>query len=553
MTSFSWQSRAAALKTLNDQHFDLIVIGGGITGAGVLRDAAMRGLRTLLLEKGDFASGTSSRSSKLVHGGLRYLKQYDFALTREACHERNLLVRQNPHLVKPIPFLFPIYDSDPEGPIMVRAGMWLYEALSGFQNVERHRMLSTQEALEIAPDLKQTGLRGAAFYYDAAVDDVRLTLETIKSGVRHESVALNYVRVIDFLYDTGKVIGVKLLDTLDGRALQTHGGTFINASGIWVDEVRNLDARHRPELRPTKGIHMVIPAAKIKQDATVAFSGPDGRLLFAIPWGEVTLIGTTDTFFNDDLDHIHSEIADVDYLLQAIDHTFPNAGVTPKDVIATFAGARPLVRAGSEDESASAISREHQIFQDPSGLVSIAGGKLTTYRTMARELVDRVVKLLPSDRQKGLLPCRTEDPLTGQMVDVGQTTEALIGVGYPAVVAEHLVSTYGAKVPQVLAICETIASGTTPLHPDQGYLRGEVIYAIRQEAAIRLVDVLTRRLRFSIWVPCQGLDIAEDVSSMMARELGWDDVRRQAELAMFRQEISQAYRPIDEAPSPDNS
>lgn len=563
MIPFSYQTRAQALQQLKqhadgkpeDHPYDLIVIGGGITGAGVLRDATLRGMKTLLLEKNDFASGTSSKSSKLVHGGLRYLKQFEFALTRESCVERNLLTRLNPHLVKPIPFVFPVYQGDKDGMLAIRTGMWLYEMLSGFQNHERHKMLSVQKTLEQIPDLNAEGLKGSAYYFDAAVDDVRLTLETIKSAIPRGGTALNYAPVTGFLYDppqteTGtkppnaRVCGVRFEDRLTGTVYEARGRVVLNATGVWVDEVRELDAHHRKDVRPSKGIHIVVPSSRVRQKATLAFTSfQDKRLMFAIPWGDVTLIGTTDTFFDGSPEDSASNDVDVDYVLAATNHVFPNAKLTEKDLVSAWAGLRPLIAPPEGVSDAGAVSREHQIFEDSSGLLSIAGGKLTTYRRMAAELVDRAIVRLPADLKRALGPCATDQPLTGKPVEVDATVARLQALGQPESVAQHLVHSYGSSAEEVLELCRSHPQGLALLQQGQGFLAGEVLNAVRHESALHLTDLLTRRMRFAVWVPGQGLPVAETASRLMAEELGWDEAVRGSELAQFEREVKQFYRP----------
>lgn len=545
MTPFSISTRATALAKLPEQQFDLIVIGGGITGVGVLRDATLRGLKTLLVERHDFASGTSSKSSKLVHGGLRYLKQFEFALTRESCQERNLLVKLNPHLVKPIPFVFPVYKGDKDGMLALRTGMWLYEVLSGFQNHELHKMLSVHQTLEQIPGLNPEGLKGSAYYYDAAVDDVRLTLETVKSAVRAGGSALNYTSVTGFLYDAQqKVAGVRLEDHLTGQSHEALGTVVLNATGVWVDEVRTLDAPHRKDLMPSKGIHVVVPSHRLNQKATLAFTAvQDRRLMFSIPWGDVTLIGTTDTFFDQSPDDPGTDAVDVSYVLKAANHIFPGANLTEADIVSTFAGLRPLIAPPEGVENASAVSREHQIFEDKSGLLSIAGGKLTTYRRMAIELVDKASTRLSPERRKELGPCVTDQPLSGEIVDVAALVARLKAEGQPEVVAEHLVSSYGSEAPAVLELCKSTPNGLAVLQQGQGFLQGEVIYAVRYESALHLTDLLTRRMRFAVWVPGQGRPVAEQVSRVMAHELRWDEGTRKEELHLFDEEVRRSYRP----------
>ena len=544
MITFSAQYRTNVMPRIGGMSFDLLVIGGGITGAGVFRDAALRGMKVLLVEKDDFASGTSSKSSKLVHGGLRYLKEYDFGLTRESCLERNLLIRQNPHLVEPIPFVYPIYRGDKEGPAMVKAGMLLYEALGGFRNYRRHRMLTRDETLEMIPDLNPEGLRGAAYYYDAAVDDARITLENIKSGVREGGIALNYVAAIGFLRDKGRIGGLVLRDMTTWRTYQVRGRVVVNATGVWVNAVRDLDTPGERTLSPTKGVHIVVPSARIRQNATLAFRNPvDGRQLFSIPQGDMTLIGTTDTFFNGDADAIEALWDDVDYLLDAANAAFPEANLGRDDLVSVFSGVRPLV-APRQEADAGAISREHEIYEDPSGLVSIAGGKLTTYRLMAKELVDLAASRLPAARRRRLGPCVTERSLASRVLDIDAEVGYFEEKGLSTAVARHLVRAYGSDARAVFSLCQKIPDGLTPIEPNAPYLAGEVVHAVRHESALTVTDVLTRRLRAAIWLPGQGVASAERVSRLMAPELEWTEEERAAQVARYLEVVKRFYQPV---------
>ena len=552
MLRFSPRTRRSDVQAAEQTHFDLIVVGGGINGAGVLRDASLRGLKCLVIEKDDFASGTSSKSSKLIHGGLRYLKHFDFLLTRESCVERNLLTQQNPHLVEPIPFLFPIYETDKEGPFLVGLGMWIYEALSSFNNYRRFKMLKPSQCKELAPDLDISGLKGAAYYYDAWADDARLVLESIKSGVRAGGVAFNHMEVTAFEKEHGSVVGVKVKDHITGETHIFHSQVVLNATGTWVDATRGMDHNIAASvLKPTKGVHIVVPRERIKQDPTLAFSTvPDRRLMFSIPWGKVLIIGTTDTHYEGSRDEVTATTEDVDYILAATNRVFPDANLTYDDVISTFAGLRPLVAAEDTDDP-GAISREHQIFEDPSGLISIAGGKLTTYRLMARELVDRVIDRLPEAQRLQTKPCVTDQPICGVRLDVPAEIERLKAQGFDEETADRLIRTYGPDAYEVLAVADELDDGRAPIQPGESYLRGELIYAARREAAYSLADVLTRRLRMALWTAGQGLEIAEEASRLLATELGWSEPQRLAEVQAYVDWIARHHRPVPtKEPSP---
>lgn len=546
MVPFSQSTRQVVLDGVQTPLWDLIIVGGGITGAGVLRDAATRGMRVLLLEKNDFSSGTSSKSSKLIHGGLRYLKQFHFGLTREACLERNLLARNNPHLVEPLPFLLPIYRGDKDGAMVVNLAMWTYEILSGFRNHKRFKMLTAQQCLEMAPDLKQEGLRSGAFYYDAWVDDSRLVLESIKAGVREGGQALSQVEVTGLRKNAeGQVTGVFARDILADKNYEISAHVVLNATGTWVDSLRNMDRTGSSQVvRPTKGVHIIVSHSRIRQNPTLAFPAvQDHRLLFSIPQDDVIILGTTDTDFDGNKDEVTATAEDVKYLLDATNHIFPGANLTEADIISSYAGLRPLI-AGPADADPSSVSREHEIFQDPSGLISVAGGKLTTYRLMAKELTNLVKKRLPRGERKRLRKASTAGPITGTIVDVAGEHKRLANDGLAKVVATHLIKTYGPDVAQVLELAEGMVDGRAPLVQGQGYIRAEVTYAVRFESALHLSDVLTRRLRMALWSPGQGLAAAETVSHIMAAELGWSDERRRAELSDYQQTVYTHHRPI---------
>lgn len=545
MLPFSVKDRGRDAARAEQGTFDLIVIGGGITGAGVLRDASLRGLRTLVLEKDDFAAGTSSKSSKLIHGGLRYLKNFDFQMTRESCIERNLLVRQNPHLVEPMPFLFPIYEGDKEGPGLVRLGMWVYEALASFQNFERFKMVSRAKSLELAPDMRGEGLRGSAYYYDAWVDDARLVIETLKAGLRAGGVAFNRMKVVGFLKEAGRVVGVTAEDTLTGGRHTFRGRVVLNATGTWVEAIRGLDSgRKEGLLKPTKGVHLVLARDRVRQGPTLAFSSvQDRRMMFSIPWEKVLIVGTTDTHYDGDPDRVVTTAEDVDYILTAANHIFPAAKLTEADVLATYAGLRPLV-ASADTENPGEISREHQVFEDPSGLISIAGGKLTTYRLMARQLVDLVVGRLPPDMRHGVQACTTDQPISGVIIDVDEEIRRLVSEGLPQAVAHHLVTTYGPDAYEVRELARHVPGGFEPLVAGAGYIRAEVVWAVLHEGAASLSDVLTRRIRLAIWTAGQGLEAAVPASDLIARELGWDEAQRQAEVEAYKAWVTLHHRPV---------
>jgi len=415
---FSAATRQENLDRLAQDAFDLLIIGGGITGVAIARDAAMRGMRTALVEKDDFASGTSGRSSRLIHGGIRYLEYYQFKLVFEACCERRVMRRVAPRLVRPLPFLYPLYRQQKPAPWKLRLGLTLYDALGLFRNVQHHRWLDPSEVQEREPAIARRGLLGAARFYDAQADDARLTLLTAKSAHLHGAIIANHVRAVDLMVGGGRVVGACLVDQRGDRQIEARARVVVNATGVWGDEVRAMDETSREAmLRPTKGVHLVIHREKLYSDHAVVFDSPrDGRHVFLIPWGDFALIGTTDTDFSGDLDNPAASEEDVAYLLDAARYAFPKARIDREDVISTFAGLRPLVKAPG---SAHAVSREHVIVEGGTGLITVVGGKLTTHRLMAEEVVDRAQQRLGADRTaEAKRECRTEEKLEGaQLVD----------------------------------------------------------------------------------------------------------------------------------------
>nr|MBC8446912.1 glycerol-3-phosphate dehydrogenase/oxidase [Chloroflexota bacterium] len=401
MNTFSHHTRRHNLERLATEPLDLLVIGGGVTGTGVAWDAALRGLRVGLLEKEDFGSGTSGRSARLIHGGLRYLAHFQIGLVYESSRERRTLLRIAPHLVRPLPFLYPLYKGGKDRRLKIRAGMWMYDALALFRNIHIHRMLNREETLEAEPCVAADRLLGAAEYHDAHVDDARLTLATAQAAQRAGALVANHVRVTGFLRDdTGQISGVTAGDELRGETLHIAARSVVNATGVWADAVMGLDEPQAGRrLRPSKGIHIVVERGCFGNSHAIVFTSPqDERLLFLVPWGHRAFIGTTETDYDGDLDHPYATGEEVTYLLEATNLAFPDVQLTEDDIISTWAGMRPLIAdedgADGDEKDAYDLSREHEIFESDAGLISIAGGKLTTYRHMAEQIVDRVVARL---------------------------------------------------------------------------------------------------------------------------------------------------------------
>jgi glycerol-3-phosphate dehydrogenase len=529
------------------EHFDLVVIGGGINGAGIARDAALRGLRVAVLEQADFASGTSSRSSKLIHGGLRYLQHGEIRLVLESTRERERLRRLAPHLVRPMRFVFPLYAGGRVGRWGLTAGLWAYDLLAGLRNVKRHRMLGAHAVAEAEPRLRTEGLKGAGLYWDCWTNDARLVIETMLSAVGEGAIVLSYVRVDGFEKDDGRIVGVNATDTPSGRRLQVRGRVVVNAAGPWLDDVCNLDEPGPPRLRLTKGVHVVVPRARVgNRAAWVLTAVRDGRVMFVIPWGEHSLIGTTDT------DHEGGastpptvEPDDVAYLLDTVNHYAPAAALTSADVVGAYAGLRPLI-APEDAPSPSAVSREEEIFESASGLLSIGGGKLTTYRLIARDVVDRVVRALARVGRSDVGPCRTADvPLAGGTADVEALAESAArndGHGLAAPALEHLAGRYGERVSEVLAAVRDDATLADPVLPDHPDRRAEIVAAVEHEWAVTLEDVLLRRTQLGLLDAAGTADVADEVAALMAKRLGWSDEAARAAAEAYVRTVREQRR-----------
>ena len=546
----SQTQRADALAALGSRRFDLLVVGGGINGAGIARDAAMRGLDVALVEQGDFASGTSSKSSKLIHGGLRYLENYEFALVLEASRERDHLRRHlAPHLVHPMPFVFPIFKGDPVGRLKLSAGLWVYDGLSAFRNIARHRSWGRRTTLQHEPRLRGAGLRGAMHYYDCWTDDARLTLETVQGAMTAGAIACNHVGVRAFLRDGAALSGARVTDRVTGGELTIHASQIVNATGPWLDRVRRLDDPDAaPVLRLTKGVHVVVPRDRVGNRHAIVLRAPrDGRVMFAIPWEDQTLVGTTDTDYDARPEDVAADATDVRYLLDAVNAYFPEARLAERDVIGAYAGLRPLV-APDEAESPSETSREEEIFESASGLLSLGGGKLTTYRRVAEKVVDRVVaRLQRSAPERRFAACRTgEVPLPGALVEdpdrggfrgFAKRLRATCASVDEALV-RHLLGRYGVAARALAdAVCaEPVAA--RPLVAALPYRRIEVRRAAEAEMAVTLDDVLRRRVPLSFRDPDGGESIAPEVGDLMRSALGWDEAETARAVERYRTDVA---------------
>jgi glycerol-3-phosphate dehydrogenase len=525
--------RATALRRLADERFDVLVVGGGITGAGVALDAASRGLRIALVERDDFASGTSSKSSKLVHGGLRYLQNGDVRLVYEALAERQRLRRNAPHLVKVLPFLIPIFSKD--GLINAKvaramgSAMWMYDLTGGARIGKLHKRLKKAEVMGYMPTLPEDRLAGGYLYYDARADDARLTLTiTRTAAIAFDAVVANRTSVVGFTKDgSGRVSGATV--EADGQRIDVRAEAVVNATGVWADDVRALDEGTHPDsIRPAKGIHITVPWSKVQNSIAVVVPVPkDKRSVFVVPWGERTYIGTTDTDYDGPVDDPQCTREDIEYLLKAINFS-TTTGVSEGDILGTWAGLRPLVKSAASVRTAD-LSRRHKVARSASGVVTITGGKLTTYREMAADTVDEVSSVL--GRRVGR--SRTKHlPLLGAD---GYDSVMASAASDPAL--QHLADRYGDEARTVLTLAAGTPGGLDPLVPGLPYLRAEALYAARHEMACTLDDVLSRRTRSRLLARDASAAVAADVAALIAPDLGWDEAEQASQVDAYRRSV----------------
>jgi glycerol-3-phosphate dehydrogenase len=533
------------LSGIADRQFDVLVIGGGMAGAGVARDAALRGLSVALVEQQDFAFGTTSRSSKLIHGGLRYLELFDFALVAESLRERERLRRMAPHLIRPLPFLIPVYRGTKRGMIQIRVGLALYDLLTPGRRLGRYGGISRERALALEPGLNPTDLKGAGFYFDdLLLSPERLCLENALSARRHGAEVHNYARVEEFLRDGSRLVGVAVRDLLTGEVARLRARVLVNATGPWIDDIRTLAGLDggRRIVRTTKGVHLLLP--RLTSHA-VYVQARDDRMFFVIPWRAFSLVGTTDTDFVGDLDRLHATAEEVDYLLAEMRRVFPQAWIRPADIAYTYAGVRPLTY--EEGKRSWEVSREHKVIAEGEGenFLSLTGVKLTCYRQQAEEAVDRISALL----QRGN-PVRTHRLALDGLDTEATLLEARIPVdagadaaryGVEPALLETLVETYGRRYRQVLDRTRERPELQERLCPTNPDIAAEVAHVVEEEAAVRLTDVLFRRTGIGT-SPCLGRDCAGAIAARMAALCGWDRARQEREMAAYWEEVALGQR-----------
>jgi glycerol-3-phosphate dehydrogenase len=531
---------------------DLVVVGGGITGAGAARDAALRGLKVAVVEQGDWGSGTSSKSSKLVHGGLRYLENLQFGLVMEGTRERHRQSRLNPHLVTPLPFLMPVYKSGKHGILKINVGLWLYDLLSLFRTPRVHRRLSVDKTLARMPELRPDALSGSLLYFDCQTDDARLTLANILDARRHGAIALARATYRGPEVQGERVSGARVHDALLGREVVIPCRHIVHATGPWTDRTGAL-LGEAARLRPTKGVHVVVARERLPIELAVAMSSiDDGRVVFAVPFGNTTYVGTTDTDYEGAPEDAVATPEDVDYLLRTANHFFPRQALVPADVRSTWAGLRPLIR--SDAATAYKTSREHEIYRDPRGLTTIAGGKLTTYRAMAEELVDEVLADLRANaRRNGGSVIRARRCTTAKVPIDARARDARLAASDD--LAKVLWHSHGGLADTVRARMQSHPEEARTIVPELPYRVAQVAVATLHEDAWGLEDLFVRRLQVFYRSADQGLAAAEPMARLMAQLLGRDEAWVAAEVAHYRAyvaaQLACARRPPTEKGAPE--
>ncbi len=495
---FTYLNRNSIINELKENTFDLVIVGGGITGAGILLDASSRGMKVALIEKGDFASGTSSKSSKLIHGGLRYLKQFELSLVKEVGTERAIVHKIAPHLVIPEKMLLPLIENGSYGEWMTSFGLKVYDILANVVEEDKRKMMNKEETLKLEPLLPEHILKGSGYYAEYRTDDARLTLENIKTALKYGGTPISYTKVDDFMYDRDEqVSGVAVTDVVTGESYQINSKFVINAAGPWVDTLREVDhSKQGKELHLTKGVHLVFPKEKLPLKQSVYFDIPDGRMMFAIPRGKVTYAGTTDTNYTLSKDDVRTTVEDADYLLNAINNMFPSVHLVREDIISSWAGLRPLIH--EEGKSPSELSRKDEIFLSDSGLLSMAGGKLTGYRKMAERVVDKLQKKLENESKVTFKKVFTNEiPLVGgpwkKYKEVKKYIEKINNRLKEDFFDEHeawyLVTTYGKQTEAILKIYSTMPGETNA----ERMILSELEFCIYNEMIVTPADFFIRR------------------------------------------------------------
>ncbi|MCU9612703.1 glycerol-3-phosphate dehydrogenase/oxidase [Caldibacillus lycopersici] len=549
----SGKNRSNILTEMANENYDLFIIGGGITGAGIAFDAVTRGMKVALVEMQDFAAGTSSRSTKLVHGGLRYLKQFEIGIVKETGRERAIVYENGPHVTTPEWMLLPFHSGGTFGPFTTSIGLKVYDFLAQVKKSERRSMLSAEETLKKEPLVKKQGLKGGGYYVEYKTDDARLTIEVLKGAVEKGATAINYTKAEKFIYnDAKKIVGVVIRDMLTGETYEVKATKFVNAAGPWVDDVRSLDyAKNNKQLRLTKGIHLVFDQSVFPLKQAVYFDTPDGRMVFAIPREGKTYVGTTDTFFDQDKTSPKMNAADRDYIIEAIHFMFPDVKVTKDDVESSWAGVRPLIY--EEGKDPSEISRKDEIWTGESGLITIAGGKLTGYRKMAEDVVNLVSKQLQEKTGRTFKPGQTLHlPISGGEIGGSSNLEKFVELkaeeakqyGLTKEEGKQLARKYGSNVNQLFQYAQECQASEAETLPPMVY--AQFMYALDNEMIVKPTDFFIRRtgaLFFAIdWVRQWKTPIIEK----MAVILEWKEEEKNKYIEELDQAILDATVPVDE-------
>ncbi|MBP2239467.1 glycerol-3-phosphate dehydrogenase [Cytobacillus eiseniae] len=550
---FSNQSRNEFVNKLTNEKFDVLIIGGGITGAGIALDATLRGMKVALVEMQDFSSGTSSRSTKLIHGGLRYLKQFELKMVAEVGKEREIVYENGPHVTTPEWMLLPIYEGGTFGKISTSIGLRMYDFLAGVRRAERRTMLTVQEVIDKEPLIKRVGLKGGGYYVEYRTDDARLTIEIMKSAASKGATLLNYTKVENLRYENGKIVGASVSDQLTEERYDIHAEMVINAAGPWVDSIREFDGSKKGKmLQLTKGVHLVFDQSQFPLKQAVYFDTPDSRMVFAIPRDGKTYVGTTDTFYSEDPKSPKMTAEDRAYIIHAIHYMFPEVKITEEDVESSWAGVRPLI--WEEGKDPSEISRKDEIWESDSGLITIAGGKLTGYRKMAEMIVDEVIKKFNEGKNQSFEECQTKEwPISGG--DVGgsskfgefifRQSEKGMDAGLTKEEAVSLAAMYGSNVP-----------GIYQFVVDNGKKEAEAVglpvklwlqlkYALDEEMAATPSDFFIRRTGVLLFDIDTVRKYQLEVIAYMANYFGWNQVQKEKYFQQLQIELKNATIPVE--------
>ncbi|EDN9972030.1 FAD-dependent oxidoreductase [Listeria monocytogenes] len=550
---FSAFDRETIERNLQEEKFDLVIVGGGITGAGIALDATSRGMSVALVEMGDFASGTSSRSTKLVHGGLRYLQQFEIKEVADLGKERAIVYENGPHVTTPEWMMLPFHKGGNMGKTTASFGIRLYDYLAGVKKNERRKILSAKETLAKNPFVKKDGLKGSGYYVEYRTDDARLTIEVMKKAVELGANAINYTKAEHFLYDDNKqVVGVTVTDRLSGKAYDIKGHRVINAAGPWVDKVRKLDyATNNKHLRLTKGIHLVIDKQKFPMEQAVYFDTPDGRMVFAVPRDKKVYVGTTDTVYDEAVINPKALESDHNYVIKAINYMFPDVHITEKDIESSWAGVRPLIY--EEGKDPSEISRKDEVWFSESGLITMAGGKLTGYRKMAEKLLDDVSKSLAKETGKKYKPVQTKHlPISGGDIGGSEQLEAFLSkkakegnnrFGWTLEEGREMAKRFGSNIDQLFTYAQEHKEQNETTLPNSLY--AELRYSIQHEAVTTPIDFLLRRTGYLLFDMPYLLEWKDAVVDEMAKQFHWSDDVKQTYIEELNIQINDAREPAD--------